>query len=51
MGGKWFEMWFADKQSLLEIMIRNLVADTDNENLMEVDRGAKAPHIFILWTG
>jgi len=29
MGGKWFEMWFNDKQSLLETMIKNMQADLD----------------------
>lgn len=26
---EWFEMWFADKQSILETMIRNMAADLD----------------------
>lgn len=25
----WFEMWFADKQSIVETMVRNMVADLD----------------------
>lgn len=29
MGGKWFEMWFSDKQSLLETMVKNMQADLD----------------------
>ena len=26
---KWFEMWFADKESILETMVRNMAADLD----------------------
>lgn len=26
---KWFELWFADKESILETMIRNMTADLD----------------------
>ena len=29
MGGEWFEMWFADKQSLMETMVRNMAADLE----------------------
>lgn len=29
MGGKWFEMWFSDKQSLVETMVKNMQADLD----------------------
>lgn len=29
MGGKWFDIWFEDKQSMLDTMRRNLQADLD----------------------
>lgn len=29
MGGKWLEMWFADKQSILDTMVRNMAADLE----------------------
>lgn len=29
MGGKWFEIWFQDKQSMIETMRRNMVADLE----------------------
>ena len=29
MIGKWFDMWFADKQSMIETMRRNMVADLE----------------------
>ena len=29
MKNDWFEIWFADKQSVLETMVRNMAADLD----------------------
>ena len=29
MGGKWFEIWFEDKQSMMKTMHRNMVADLE----------------------
>lgn len=26
----WFELWFADKQSIIEIMVRNMSSDLEN---------------------
>lgn len=26
----WFEIWFEDKQSIIETMVRNMTADLDN---------------------
>ena len=30
MGGKWFEIWFGDKESVLETMVKNMVSDLSN---------------------
>ena len=29
MASEWFEIWFADKQSILETMIRNMASDLE----------------------